>query len=83
MVAFVTMRRCVAQSNTGNAIKAAQQPREDQKRVERLEALLTANAEQVQRVYNLPSCVLILVVTHCAGDMEAALLAGRLGAMKL
>jgi hypothetical protein len=39
-----------------------QQPNEDQKRLERLEALLTANAKQVQRVYSLLSWVLVLVI---------------------
>ncbi len=40
----------------------APQPTEDQKRLERLEVLLTANAKQVQRIYTVLSWVLVLVV---------------------
>jgi hypothetical protein len=39
-----------------------QQQNEDQKRLERLEALLTANAKQVQRLYTVLSWVLVLVI---------------------
>lgn len=39
-----------------------QQPSEDQKRMERLEVLLTANAKQVQRGYTVLSWMLVLVI---------------------